>query len=183
MRKLRAAWVVHSPVGLVVIPARCTRLDPISMMKRAWYRRNSAVSTHAKSVAMIAAAWDRMNSIQVGPVRSRAGSIPADLRIFHTVDAAMVWPSRVSSPWIRRYPQFGFSPASRMTSFRISGSIGGRPRWAPAVEHPGKHGEDRPVGFGELCSSDLALEHEQLVTQREDLGVAPVTGGEHPSEA
>ncbi len=102
MRKLRAVWVVHAPVGLVEIPARCTRRVWISMTNRTWNLRRNAVSTHAKSVAMIPAAWDLMNSIHVGPVRSRAGSMPAAPRIFHTVDAAIWWPSRVGSPWIRR---------------------------------------------------------------------------------
>lgn len=32
----------------------------------------------------------------------RAGSTPAAVRISHTVDAAIVTPSRASSPWIRR---------------------------------------------------------------------------------
>lgn len=41
---------------------------------------------------------------QVGPVRRGAGSMPAAWRISHTVDAAMGWPSRASSPWIRLCP-------------------------------------------------------------------------------
>ena len=32
--KLRAAWVVHGPVGLVVMPARCTRRRSSSMKNR-----------------------------------------------------------------------------------------------------------------------------------------------------
>ena len=52
--------------------------------------RRVAVSTHAKSVAMMPVAWERMKSIRVG--------------------------------------------------------------------------EDRPVGLDELCSVDLALEHDELVT-------------------
>ena len=115
--------MVHGPVGLVVIPERCTRRVAISMTNRTWNLRSRAVSTQAKSVAMIPAACELMNSIHVGPVRSRAGLIPAARRIFQTVDAA-------SSPWMRRYPQSEFSPASQMTSLRISGSIGGRPRFA-----------------------------------------------------
>ena len=90
------------PVGLVVIAPRYTRRLWISMTNRTWYRRRVAVSMHAKSVVMMPAAWDRMNSIHVGPVRSRAGSMPAARGIFHTVDAAMVCPSRASSPWMRR---------------------------------------------------------------------------------
>jgi len=39
------------------------------------------------------------------------------------------------------------------------------------------------VCFSECHSFDLALEHDELVPQREDLGVALITGGEHPSEA
>jgi hypothetical protein len=31
-----------------------------------------------------------------------AGSIPAPLRIFQTVDGASLWPSPASSPWMRR---------------------------------------------------------------------------------
>jgi hypothetical protein len=49
-------------------------------------------------------------------------------------------------------------------------------------EHAREHGEDRPVGLGELCSFDLALEDDELVAQREDFGVALITRGEHPSE-
>lgn len=52
------------------------------------------MSTQAKSVAMMALDCDRMNCAQVGPVRSRVGSMPAALRIFQIVEAAMVWPSR-----------------------------------------------------------------------------------------
>lgn len=46
---------------------------------------------------------------------------------FQTVDAASLWASLASSPWMRRYPQWGFSVANRMIRRRISGSIGGRP--------------------------------------------------------
>ncbi len=60
------------------------------MTNRTWYLRRVAVSTHAKSVAMMPVAWERMKSIRVG--------------------------------------------------------------------------EDRPVGLDELCSVDLALEHDELVT-------------------
>lgn len=86
------------------------------------------MSTQATSVAMIALDCERMNPDQVGPVRSRVGLIPAALRIFQTVEAAMLCPSRWSSPWILRYPQFGFSWAIRIVSRRICASMGGRPR-------------------------------------------------------
>ena len=91
MRRLRAAWVVHATVGLVVIPARCTRLDPTSMKNRTWRRRRVAVSTQQKSVAITARAWDRMNCAHVGPVRFGVGSIPASRRIFQTLEGATLW--------------------------------------------------------------------------------------------
>ena len=52
---------------------------------------------------------------QVGPGRRGAGSMPLALRISHTVDAATFTPSPANSPWILRYPQLGFSRASRRT--------------------------------------------------------------------
>src|SRR5262249_26158075 len=49
--------------------------------------------------------------------------MPARFRIDHTVLAAIRWPSPVSSPWILRYPQVGFSEASRSTSWRSSDAV------------------------------------------------------------
>lgn len=98
INRLRAAWVVHGPVVLVVIPARCTRREAIPMTKRTWYRRSSAVSTYAKSVATIPFAWERMNLDHDGLVRSRVGLIPAARRIFQAVQAATRCPRRQSSP-------------------------------------------------------------------------------------
>ena len=51
-----------------------------------------------ESSARIPCACDRKNSGQPGPSRRGAGSIPALLRICHTVDAATVIPSPASSP-------------------------------------------------------------------------------------
>ena len=60
------------------------------------------VSTVKKSQATIPAAWERRNVVHDSDDRPGAGSIPAVLRIAHTVDAAMVMPRRASSPWMRR---------------------------------------------------------------------------------
>ena len=79
----------------------------------------------AKSQAT--AAWDRRNCDQVTSERVGAGSVPALLRICQTVDAARRWPSPLSSPWMRRYPQVGFSAARRSASRRSSAAVGGRP--------------------------------------------------------
>ncbi|CAN5835089.1 hypothetical protein BH23ACT4_BH23ACT4_08330 [soil metagenome] len=171
------------------------------------------MSTQAKSVTVIPAAWDRMNSIHVGPVQSCEGSIPAVRRILHTVDAGILWPSLASSPWMRRYPQFGLSPARRMVSFSEFG-VDGWSSWfrgwwlgpvagdetsmppddglgphdmehvgeASTVQHAGCQREGRTIRVGELSSVDLALQHQDLMPEGEDLGVAFVTGREEPSE-
>ena len=60
-------------------------------------------------------------------VRWGAGSIPASLRISHTVEAAALTPRTSSSPWILRYPHVLFSRARRSTSRRIDRMVGGRP--------------------------------------------------------
>jgi hypothetical protein len=68
---------------------------------------------------------------ELGPrlrVPTGGGSMPAVLRIVRTVDAAIVMPSRASSPWIRRYPHVGFSWANRRIVARVSTSVEGRPR-------------------------------------------------------
>jgi hypothetical protein len=81
-----------------------------------------------KSHARIALAWERRNCDQVGPVCGRPGSMPLALRISQTVDAATLTPRPASSPWILRYPQPGFSRASRRTSARmLRRRVAGRP--------------------------------------------------------
>jgi hypothetical protein len=45
-----------------------------------------------------------------------------------------------------------------------------------AGQHPRQRRHDRPVSPGQLRSLDLALEHGDLVTQDEDLGVLGAVG-------
>jgi hypothetical protein len=72
-------------------------------MKNRTYRRcRNTVSTWKKSAARIVFAWASRNARQVCPDRRGAGSMPASLRICHTVDGASVYPRPVSSPWMRR---------------------------------------------------------------------------------
>jgi hypothetical protein len=85
------------------------------------------VSTVRKSHSRMLAACRRRNSAQLCSSRFGAGSIAASLRIAQTVLAATSTPRPTSSPWIRRYPHAGFSPASRTTSSRISAAVAGRP--------------------------------------------------------
>jgi hypothetical protein len=53
--------------------------------------------------------------------------MPAVCRISHTVEAAIAYPSRASSPWIRLWPQAGFSRAIRRTSVLSDAPVDGRP--------------------------------------------------------
>jgi hypothetical protein len=48
-------------------------------------------------------------------------------KIFHTVEWAILWPSRASSPWIRRCPHPGFSLAVATTNLVIDALVCGRP--------------------------------------------------------
>jgi hypothetical protein len=52
---------------------------------------------------------------------------------------------------------------------------------ARSVHCGGEQRQDRPIGVVELRSSDLALQHQDLMTQRKDLGVTGVTADEQPS--
>ena len=124
--RLRAC-TVHSPVGFAVTPPRCIRRVPCSMKTRTYSLFSSTVSTCRKSTARIPSAWARRNCRQVGPERRGAGSMPAACRIFQTVDGAIVTPSFVSSPWMRRCPHSGFSFARRTTRRVMPGPVGGRP--------------------------------------------------------
>jgi hypothetical protein len=45
-----------------------------------------------------------------------------------------------------------------------------------AGHQPGQRGQDRPAGPGQPRSLDLALEHGDLMTQDEDLGVLGAVG-------
>jgi hypothetical protein len=53
--------------------------------------------------------------------------MPAACRISHTVDAAIAYPKRASSPWIRLCPHVGFSCAIRTISVLIETPVEGRP--------------------------------------------------------
>src|SRR4051812_45009284 len=61
-------------------------------------RLSSTVSTTKKSQAITACAWAARNCRQPGPARRGAGSMPAVCRNSHTVEAAIAYPSRASSP-------------------------------------------------------------------------------------
>jgi hypothetical protein len=75
--RLRAAWVVHAPVGCAVTPSRWARREPCSTAISAEIRLSMTVSTATKSTARAAWAWAVRNWRQVGPDRCGAGSMPA----------------------------------------------------------------------------------------------------------
>ena len=97
------------------------------------------VSTWAKSTARIVWACAARNWRQLGPLRRGAGSMPADLRIVQTVDAATRWPRPISSPWMRRYPPPRVLPRhpQRQIPYRLrDGRSAGFSLWiGPAASH------------------------------------------------
>src|ERR1035438_4223207 len=127
MIRFRACCTVHSPVGCKVTPRMRIRLVACSIRARTYAWVPSSRSAVKKSHAGIASAWERRNCGQVGTDRRGAGSIPAFLRISHTVEAAIFTPRPASSPWILQYPHAGFSRASRRTRALMFRRVAGRP--------------------------------------------------------
>ena len=69
--------------------------------------RGSAAVARARSRMPRACAVG--NCFQVGAGATGRGTIPASGRICHTVEAAIRWPSLMTSPCTRRWPRDGFS--------------------------------------------------------------------------
>jgi hypothetical protein len=159
-----------------------------------------------RPVRPIVLACPARNARQVSRARLEAGSMPASLRICHTVDGASLYPSPVSSPWMRRYPSPG-CPAPSPAPPHGSPAPCARPsRTAPRIclppldqvgvpaqqgprrddqahlaeaarrQHPGQRGQDRPVSPGQPGCWSMALENCELVAQDEDLGVLSTVG-------
>jgi hypothetical protein len=78
--------------------------------------RKNTLSTVKKSQATMLAACARKNSRQLGPARRGAGSSLARARSRRMLVGETRKPIFRSSPQIRRWPQRGFSRASRTTS-------------------------------------------------------------------
>jgi hypothetical protein len=81
------------------------------------------------------AAWERRNSRQLGPDLRGAGPSPTRVSSRRTVVGDTRRPSLPRSPLIRRWPQRGFSRASRTTMSLISADVGGRPRRPGGCRH------------------------------------------------
>src|SRR5712664_1016727 len=97
----------HPPLGISVRP-RAPRRDLHHLDPRAGQHR---AVTWKKSHASIVAAWVRSNCRQVVRLRCGAGGIRSRFRTRRTVEAPTRMPRPSSSPWIRLYPQPGFSLA------------------------------------------------------------------------
>jgi hypothetical protein len=82
-----------------------------------------------------------------------------------TVAALRWWPSRDSSPCKRRYPQDGFSCASRSTRSRTSLLVAGRPGW---------------LWVGPLALDEAAVPGQQRAWR--DQAVAAQPGGQQPGQ-
>ncbi len=123
----RARWTTHDPLGWSVTPTRRTRRVPSSMMNRTYSVVRRTVSTVKKSVATMPAACARRNARQLTDARRGAGRSPLPSRTVRIVVADTDTPSFLSSPWMRRYPQRGFSRATRRISATSWSARGGRP--------------------------------------------------------
>jgi hypothetical protein len=100
--KLRACWVTHVAAGWAVTPSTWTRRVACSTTARQYNRANVMVSAWKKSTANMPAACALRNSLQLGPDRRGAGSMPAFFKVAHTVDGATLRPSPANSPVMRR---------------------------------------------------------------------------------
>jgi len=57
-----------------------------------------------------------------------------------------------------------------------------RPAASGSVHHGCEQHKDRSIGLVEAWPIDLALQHEDLMAQSQDLGITGVTAGEQPSQ-
>jgi hypothetical protein len=118
------------------------------------------VPTVKKSQASVAVACARRNSGQVGPELLGAGPVPCRRKMAHTLEGESRTPMVASSPWIRRYPQVGFSLARRRTTETVPIGNAGR---------PGR----RPRGPTSVVPDLGASAGESQVGQRNVLGERP----------
>lgn len=114
-----AACVTQDAAGCAVAPRTPDTPTGVLDHREHVQPRPDSVTVSRKSHASRASAWERRKSAHVLEARSGAGLIPASWRISQTVEAATLISRTSSSPWMRRYPQPGFSRASRTTRSRI----------------------------------------------------------------
>ena len=106
-------------------PAAVPAISPPKVTSRP--RRGSALALILVIAGLAMAVIGGWLLLSKGHAAPCLHSIPASCMICHTVEAAIGWPSLMSSPCTRRCPHAGFSVAMRMTSLRIAASVDGRP--------------------------------------------------------
>lgn|GEM_PF-1689309 len=198
MRRLRACWATHSPVGLADTPRMWTLRVETSSTNSSYRRLGSTVSAWKKSQPRTPLAWAARNCCQVRLARRGAGSIPARLRSSHrarcdlaskpgelTVDAP-ISPGRV----LGCHPQDQAAqlrhhrgPAGLAARINSSGAGPARDATAAACPAPpadvagaalvagGSTPRARPGLARSSGPADLSAQHRHLVAQDKDLGV------------
>ena len=79
--------------------------------------------------------WTQQAELSAPPIARCSGTLRrllprrAAARMRRMVPVPSRWPNPASSPWMRRWPQAGFSCARRSTRSRSSLPMGGRPGW------------------------------------------------------
>ncbi len=163
---------------------------------------------------MLAACW-RRNCRQLGPVRLGAGPEPAASRMRLTVLGDTRRPSFSNSPAIRGWPQPGFSRAKHRTRWRIRLSTAGRPGLRRGCVHlrvtssrcqrrsvcgvtikprrrgcgqdSRQRGKESTIGWAQRRPPVLPAEHQQLMSQHEQLNVfgefAAPTADQQPQQS
>ena len=129
--RVRAAWVVQAVVGWAVTPEEMNlpgvHLDDEQDGETAQSDGVEGEKVGGHKPGGLGAGGRSAIRCLLGVVPGRAGLRG---RIGRMVPVPPRYPSPASSPWIRRWPQEGFSWARRSTNLRISPVIGGRPdRW------------------------------------------------------
>jgi len=114
--------------------------------------------------------------------------------LLQTLEGARTTPILASSPWIRRYPQMGFSRASRRIIATVPAGVGPfpsdqvpvpaeqgfglheEPIPAPMVEQPTQPSKQSAIRGPQGRSDDLTAKHGDLVAEHDDLDgqVVPV---------
>jgi hypothetical protein len=108
MTRLRAVWVTRAAVGCAVASRMRMCRVACSMAAGTYWRCPLRVTVSRKSQAGIVSTWLRRDALHVVAARSGAGSMPASLRICHTVEAATLMPSIASTRGLYGSPRRDF---------------------------------------------------------------------------
>jgi len=201
VRKLRAAGVVHEPPGVRGDAGQVSAAGAVLDNDQGMIRRSSTVSTGTKPAARMPRPCAVSNCLHAGPVRRGAGSIRASGRICHTVDAAIRWPSLMSSALHAPVAPGGIvrgdadheladrgcrgrpsgTPSARIVPFTCDQPpVPGQQRRRSHREHlspampgdqPGQCREPQPVARLVADPADLAAQHRVLVPEHQQFGV------------